>query len=138
MHKAPRFYLLTRRESTLYENINPVFICKFFFLKNILQFVKNSGLYELKIILAWLWKVQVSYFQSVMVSFFKFLQRRSPLILLNIIFFQCCLVLFGLLNKFPSYILKQLDEVDITECLEFIILKGAIQKHIIAFYSMQP
>lgn len=31
MHKAPRFYLLTRRESTLYENINPVFICKFFF-----------------------------------------------------------------------------------------------------------
>lgn len=60
------------------------------------------------------------------------------MILLNIIFFQCCCGLFGLLNKFPSYILKQLDEVDIAECLEFIILKGAIQKHIIAFYSMQP
>lgn len=123
-----------------YENIISLCVCLFgwFFPQKCTPVCQNLWFILTKNY-SWLWKIQVCYFQSLLVSFSKFIRRRSPTALLNIILsVLSCAVFFTLLNKFPSCISKELDEVDITACLEFTTLNGATQKHITAFYSMHP
>lgn len=73
------------------------------------------------------------------VFFSKFLQRGSLTILLNIIFFQCCLVLlFWVPKQIPTLYFENAGQSRHLRLSGVCHFESAVQKHIIAFYSLHP
>lgn len=81
----------------------------------------------------------VGFFVVVVFGFFpKFLQRKSLMILRNIIFFQCCLVLlFWVPKQIPALYFENVGQrhLRLSGVCHF---ESTVQKLIIAFYSMHP